>query len=225
LRFWSDSWWGGAQSPTRDKARENAGEIGRLRPGYPKSPMEPECRDRQGEGMESSAQEAMEVQVPELGERLAQVRLLRSADPEMAASLRRYGQLSPLMCYRAPSGGLEVLDGFRRLRVAQQYGFPERLRVHVLGLDERGALGALFALHRGEVGLCEMEQGFVVRALVREQGMTQAEAAQLLRRHRSWVSRRLLLIEALCPKVQMDMRLGLLGPTTAEVDPVFWTRG
>jgi ParB-like chromosome segregation protein Spo0J len=165
--------------------------------------------------MEPTADEAIEIEADALGERLAEVRLLRGADAEMAASLRRYGQLSPLLCYRGPTGRLEVLDGMRRLRVAQQYGFPSRLRVRVLGVDERGALAALFALHRGEAGLSELEQAFVVRALVREQGMMQAEVAQLLRRHPSWVSRRLLLVEALAPEVQVDVRLGLVHPTAA----------
>jgi ParB-like chromosome segregation protein Spo0J len=165
--------------------------------------------------MEPTADETIEVAPDELGERLAEVRLHRGTDAEMAGSLRRYGQLSPLCCYRAEAGRLEVLDGLRRLRVAQKYGFPSRLRVRVLGVDERGALAALFALHRGEAGLSELEQAFVVRALVREQGMMQAEVALLLRRHPSWVSRRLLLVEALAPEVQMDLRLGLVHATAA----------
>jgi ParB/RepB/Spo0J family partition protein len=164
----------------------------------------------------TAPQEPLEVPAAELGERLAQVRLQQGADAEMAMSLRRYGQLTPLLCYRGPtSGALEVVDGFRRLRVAQQYGFPGRLRVQVLALDERGALAALLALHRGAAGLSELEQGLVVRALVREQGMAQAEVAQLLRRDPSWVSRRLLLVEALAPEVQADVRLGLLSATCA----------
>jgi ParB-like chromosome segregation protein Spo0J len=165
-----------------------------------------------------------EVDADALGERLAEVRLLRGADVEMAASLRRYGQLSPLLCYRGEAGALEVLDGFRRLRTAQQYGFPHRLRVQVLPLDERGALAALVSLHRGTAGLSELEQALVVRALVREQHMAQAEVAQLLGRDPSWVSRRLLLVESLCPEVQIDVRLGLV-PITAARDIARLPRG
>ncbi len=39
--------------------------------------------------------------------------------------------------------------------------------------------------------------------------------AQLLRRHKSWVSRRLLLVERLDQAVQGDVRLGLLSPRSA----------
>jgi ParB-like chromosome segregation protein Spo0J len=61
----------------------------------------------------------------------------------------------------------------------------------------------------------QIEEAWVVRALVREHGLGQTEVAQLLRRHQSWVSRRLLLVEALTPEVQMDVRLGLCSPTAA----------
>jgi ParB/RepB/Spo0J family partition protein len=133
----------------------------------------------------------------------------------MEASLRRYGQLSPVVAFRDERSRLEVIDGFRRLRAASVQGHPAQLHVRVLDVDEVRALAALFALHRGGTGLTELEEAWVVQALVREHGMVQAQAAQLLRRHQSWVSRRLLLIEALAPEVQTDVRLGLVSPTAA----------
>jgi ParB/RepB/Spo0J family partition protein len=165
--------------------------------------------------MMEPAQVALEVSHDELGERLSDVRLVPPTDPAMEASLRRYGQLSPLVVFRDQRQRLEVIDGFRRLRAAAQQGHPPRLQVRVLDVDEARALSALFALHRGGTGLTEIEEAWVVRALVREHGMQQAQVAQLLRRHQSWVSRRLLLVEALSPEVQMDVRLELCSPTAA----------
>ena len=50
-----------------------------------------------------------------------------------------------------------------------------------------------------------------MQALVREDGLTQVEAAELLGRHKSWVCRRLALLEtAVCSEAQADLRLGLL---------------
>jgi ParB/RepB/Spo0J family partition protein len=162
-------------------------------------------------GMDAQADGApIEVETDALGERLAAVRLLRRGEVEMAASLRRHGQLTPLLGYRSPAGTIEVIDGLRRLRAAQQYGVLGRLRVQVLAVDERGALAALLSLHRGSQGLTELEQALVVRELVRKQGMMQLEVARLLRRDPSWVSRRLLLVESLCETVQQDVRLGLV---------------
>ena len=156
----------------------------------------------------------VEVPVADLGDELATLRLLPPGDTEMDASLRRFGQISPLVVFhQAPR--LEVIDGFRRLRAAGRQGFPSSLRVRPLAIDARGALGAFFALHRGSAGLSELEEGFVVQALVRQHGMGQAQVGQLLRRHQSWVSRRLLLVESLADEVVRDVRLGLLGATAA----------
>ena len=45
--------------------------------------------------------------------------------------------------------------------------------------------------------------------------MSQVEVAELLGRHKSWVCRRLALIERLGPKAKDELRVGLLSPTAA----------
>jgi ParB/RepB/Spo0J family partition protein len=165
--------------------------------------------------MKELAEIPVEVDHDELGDRLSQVRLVPPRDPVMEASLLRYGQLSPVVAFRDQWGRLELVDGFRRRRAVAQLGQPARLAVRLLEVDEARALAALFALHRGGAAMTEIEEAWVVRALVREHGMQQASVAQLLRRDQSWVSRRLLLVEALSPEVQMDVHLGLCSPTAA----------
>jgi hypothetical protein len=44
----------------------------------------------------------------------------------------------------------------------------------------------------------------------REDGLSQLEAAELLGRHKSWVCRRLALLERLCAEAQAELRLGVL---------------
>jgi len=45
--------------------------------------------------------------------------------------------------------------------------------------------------------------------------MSQVEVAELLGRHKSWVCRRLALIERLGPQARDELRVGLLSPTAA----------
>ena len=45
--------------------------------------------------------------------------------------------------------------------------------------------------------------------------MSQVEVAELLGRHKSWVCRRLALLERLGLKARDELRVGLLSPTTA----------
>lgn len=155
------------------------------------------------------------VTLDELGQRYRRYRL---ADPEaedaMAGSLRRWGQLSPVVaCVRDEK--LELLDGFKRFGAARQIGALTSLSVRVLEVDERTAKAAILGLNRGQRATRELEEAWIVQALVRDDGMTQVEAAHLLSRHKSWVCRRLALLEKLSVAVKEDLRLGLVGPSLA----------
>jgi ParB-like chromosome segregation protein Spo0J len=59
-----------------------------------------------------------------------------------------------------------------------------------------------------------MEEALIVQSLHREDGLTQMEIATLIGRDKSWVSRRILLIERLSEEVQEDIRLGLISVIT-----------
>jgi ParB-like chromosome segregation protein Spo0J len=110
---------------------------------------------------------------------------------------------------------LELLDGFKRLAAAQQVAGLTSLSVRVLAVDERMAKAAILGLNHAHHGARELEEAWIVQALVRDDGLTQVEAAQLLGKHKSWICRRLALLEKLSPSVKDDLRLGLLGPTLA----------
>jgi hypothetical protein len=149
-----------------------------------------------------------------LGQRYRRYRL---ADPEaeeaMAGSLRRWGQLSPVVaCVRDEA--LELIDGFKRWSAAGQIP-GMTLSVRVLNVDEPTAKAAILGLNRDQRPVRELEEAWVVQGLVRDDGMTQVEAAHLLGRHKSWVCRRLGLLEKLCVAVKEDLRLGLVGPYLA----------
>jgi hypothetical protein len=157
---------------------------------------------------------ARPVPLTELGQ---QYRRYRLADPEaeeaMAGSLRRWGQLAPVVaCVRQDK--LELLDGFKRWSAARQL-VGMTLSVRVLAVDEPTAKAAILGLNRGQRPARELEEAWIVQGLVRDDGMTQVEAANLLGRHKSWVCRRLGLLEKLSVAVKEDLRLGLVGPSLA----------
>jgi hypothetical protein len=77
-----------------------------------------------------------------------------------------------------------------------------------------GAKVQLAALHDRR-GLTELEEAWLIRSLYREHNLSQPTIAARLGRHKSWVFRRLMLVEALDPAVQADVRLGLLAPRAA----------
>jgi hypothetical protein len=157
---------------------------------------------------------ARPVALAELGQRYRRYRL---ADPEaeeaMAGSLRRWGQLAPVVA-RLRNDQLELLDGFKRYSAMGQLA-GRTLSVRVLEVDEPTAKAAILGLNRGQRATRELEEAWVVQGLVRDDQMTQVEAAHLLGRHKSWVCRRLALLEKLSVAVKEDLRLGLVGPSLA----------
>jgi ParB-like chromosome segregation protein Spo0J len=99
---------------------------------------------------------------------------VRVADPvaeeAMGRSLRTYGQLAPVTaCWR--DGRAELLDGFKRHAAAGPLAWPS-LSVRLVDVDERSAKAAIFGLNRTGQHPSELEEAWIVQALVREDGLT-----------------------------------------------------
>jgi len=154
------------------------------------------------------------VPIAELGEHYRRYRLSDPAAEEaMARSLRRYGQLTPVVaCLR--DGRPELLDGFKRRAAAALLPWPT-LSVRPITADEAQAKAAIYGLNCLGSRPQTLEEAWIVYALVREDGLTQVQAADLLGQHKSWVCRRLALLERLADEAKAELRLGLLPPSLA----------
>ena len=153
------------------------------------------------------------IALADFGERLAALRLTEACTlAAMRASLRHHGQLSPVCAFEY-GGALELFDGFKRLRAARVLGLSA-LRAVVVAVDIVEATVHMRERHAGR-GLTALEEAWIVRALYRDHGLSQGAIAARLRCHKSWVCRRLTLVEALDTSVQADVRLGLLAPRAA----------
>jgi len=159
------------------------------------------------------AQAEVSIGVAELDDGLGALRLCDAAELEVVRqSLDRHGQLQPLIAFY-DDGVLKVLDGLKRLRAARGLGWAE-LRTSIVEVEVIDAKVWLLELHRHQ-SLSELEEAWVIRSLCRDDGLTQGAIAHRLGRDKSWVSRRLLLVEGLDEAVQADVRLGLLAPRAA----------
>jgi ParB-like chromosome segregation protein Spo0J len=151
----------------------------------------------------------------EISEHYGRYRLhLPEAERAMARSLQRYGQLSPIVVCRRQER-YELIDGFKRLSAARGLAQIQHLSARLMEADERTAKAAIYGLNRAGGRTRELEEAWIIQALVREDGLSQVEVAELLGRHKSWVCRRLALIERLGPKARDELRVGLLSPTSA----------
>lgn len=153
----------------------------------------------------------LELPIGELRERFAALRIPNpAAERALRHSIERYGQLAPVVVRGPePEGGYELLDGFKRLRAARALAV-ERLRARVLPLGVHASKAAILELNWVGQTVNPLEEALVLHSLLRDDGLTQVEIAALLRRHKSWVSRRIALVEQLCDEVQESLRLGLV---------------
>ena len=150
-----------------------------------------------------------------LGERYRRYRLADAhAEAAMAQSLARWGQLAPVVVCRREEQW-QVVDGFKRLAAARALDWPSLLVRRLETDDERTVKAAVYGLNRVGQHLQELEEAWLVQALVREDGLSQVATAELLGRHKSWVCRRLALLEKLSAEVRGDLEVGVLPPSLA----------
>lgn len=162
--------------------------------------------------MASPQEPFVEIALSEIGQSYGRLRLVHpQADAGMVDSLRQFGQIFPVVVVPLAER-YELVDGFKRLRALKHLGY-ERVKARVVDLGVHALKAAMIALNRRKGAICDLEEGMVVHSLCREDGLSQMEVALLLDRHKSWVCRRLSLIERLCDEALEHIRLGLL-PTS-----------
>ena len=155
------------------------------------------------------------VRLDELGDHFRRYRLrVPQAVQVMAQSLRRWGQCAPLVATMRQERP-QVLDGFTRWEAARQVRGMTTLLVRLIAVDDQRAKAAIYGLNQTGRRPYELEEAWLVQALVREDGLSQSEVAELLGRHKSWVCRRLALLEKLADDVRQELEVGLLTPTAA----------
>ena len=163
----------------------------------------------------SAGQQDRLLALETLDERLQRYRLIQpKLQRQMTQSLKDYGQVSPIIVCLL-EGETVLVDGFKRLHAARSLKGFTHLSARLLEVDEQAAKAAVFNLNRVVGRPVELEESWIIYALVREDGLQQTEVAAMLGRHKSWVNRRLALIERLCDEARESLRLGLLTPTQA----------
>lgn len=130
------------------------------------------------------------------------------ADAAMVHSLELYGQISPVVCGRIENG-LELLDGFKRLRASRHLKLPT-IQTVLFETTLRACKAGIIQLNRVGRTITDIEEAMVLQSIYREDGLSMVEIATLVGRDKSWVSRRISLIERLDDDVRKNIELGLL---------------
>lgn len=160
-----------------------------------------------------TATEYIRIPLETIGERYGALRIIQpSFETAMERSLQQHGQVTPVMVIRTVPGAYEMVDGFKRLRAARKLGYTDLL-ANVVPFGQRALKAAMITFNLKGRTIAELEQGLVIRSMYREDNLSQKEIGVLLGRHKSYVSRRIALVEKLSDEVLEHLRLGLINVT------------
>lgn len=152
----------------------------------------------------------IEVPTDDIGDRYGNLRLVNpGAYAAMERSIAQYGQVTPVVVGQPAGSKYEMVDGFKRYRAGKKLGLKS-LSCRVLKGKDRALKSAMLYLNTQVSSIGDLEQGMIIQSFYKEDGLSQVEIAKLLGRHKSWVSRRLSLVERLSDEVIEQMRLGLV---------------
>jgi ParB-like chromosome segregation protein Spo0J len=155
--------------------------------------------------MEEIAIEQKEVELGQLELRFAHTRINRpSALAGMTASLERYGQRSPVVIVgESPQ---VLVDGYLRVAAFKRLG-RDTIWAEQWRCSEAESLLRIL-LRRQDRRWDSIEEAWLIRELRERYHFSQDKVAALLGRHQSWVSRRLLLLDALPDEILSSVRRG-----------------
>jgi len=152
----------------------------------------------------------IEISIDEIGDRYGNLRLVNPmAYASMERSIAQYGQITPVAVGQPAGGKYEMVDGFKRYRAIKKLGHKSLL-CRVLEGKGRALKSAMLFLNMQASSIGDLEQGMIIESLNKEDGLSQVEIATLFGRHKSWVCRRLSLVQQLSDEVIEQMRLGLV---------------
>jgi ParB/RepB/Spo0J family partition protein len=159
--------------------------------------------------------ETVTVPPVDLGRRFERLRLATPAGMEaLRESVRREGILAPLAAAEL-DGRREVIDGFKRLRVALELKL-ETVPVTLMEVASRAvAHASILLLNRRARTLTGLDEALVIRALAEDDKLTLAEIGDRLGHDKSFCSRRLRLARDLDPVLVAKVREGRLAVSVA----------
>lgn len=132
---------------------------------------------------------------------------------ELVASIKATGLFEPLLV-RPVAGGYQVLSGHYRLRAIRQLKWSEA-PCRVYPCNEHTAKLLFCTANLTTRTLSALEEAWLLKDLVENEGFSFTRAGALFGRSKSWVCRRLKLLSALDPRVIDAVALGRLKPRLA----------
>jgi len=140
---------------------------------------------------------------------LSEIRIMNMARIlQVEKSMRVHGQLQAVVA-RVHNGGYQLIDGFKRYYAAENL-LMETLQCRLLEIDLSQAKVLLLSYNRPHQSMESVEEAMVLQDLQTTHTLDQRSLAELTGYSRSWVSRRLSLIDKMDEDVCSEIMMGVL---------------
>jgi ParB family transcriptional regulator, chromosome partitioning protein len=150
------------------------------------------------------------LKLDQLDSSLCDLRITRPGEQEkMNRSLRLSGQLNPLIVRVTDNDSYQILDGFKRYHSAKDLGW-DYLDARIVDVSLAQGKTMMLSYNKSGRSLLDYDEALIVYSLKKDHALEQSAISSLTGYSRSWVCRRLALIEKLDPKVQDSLRLGVI---------------
>lgn len=123
------------------------------------------------------------------------------------------GLLQPVVV-RPEQDHYQVIDGIKRIYAAIELGW-KAIRCYVLDVDPQKAKVLVLLFNRSGQKMEVLEEALVLADLAKNHELSQRDLAELTGYSRSWVCRRLSLLERLSSELIPEIRMGLLSSSQA----------
>jgi len=127
---------------------------------------------------------------------------------QIEKSMMLHGQLQPVVA-RLHDKGCQLIDGFKRYYAAEACGI-DALQCRLLEIDLTQAKVLLLSYNRLHQSMEAWEEAMVLQDLQKTHSMDQRSLAKLTGYSRSWVSRRLSLIDKMDEEISSEIMMGVL---------------
>jgi ParB/RepB/Spo0J family partition protein len=149
------------------------------------------------------------IKLDQMDTTLSGLRITRPGEIEkMCRRLSQSGQLNPVIV-RQVETGYQILDGFKRFFSAQRLGW-EYLDAGIVDVPLVNGKAMILSYNRSGRSLLDYDEALVVFSLKKDHLLDQSAISHLTGYSRSWVCRRLALVEKLDPAVQDSLRMGVI---------------
>lgn len=127
---------------------------------------------------------------------------------KITASIETHGQLTPVVIVSTDSNQWVLMDGYLRVNALRRLGI-DTIDAEVWACDKTQALLTLLTEHQSRVWEV-FEEALLLQELQTQHGLSQNALALKIGRDKSWVSRRLSLVEQMPESIQKAVLEGKL---------------